>query len=674
MKCGRAAAFHSSAAGVAFNDDAGVVWTAAASPPLSYTPQQRCGGAAQPRLSRAAAMLPQSRRCALDHANRRLPIIQPVCGIAGLWDFAGGRHDATGMADRLRHRGPDDSGTYANLDGVSLSFRRLAIVDLTPAGAQPMTSASGRYVLVFNGEIFNFERLRARLPRQSWRGHSDTEVLLACIEAWGLETAVRECIGMFAFALWDTHEHTLALVRDRAGVKPLYYSLTGRGVQFASELDALDVDRTIDPVAAALYARYGYVPAPWSIYAGVRKLTPGTILTIARDATRSTAYWDPVEVAERCAAQRFEGSEEEALRALDSLLGDSVALRMIADVPLGVFLSGGVDSSLIAALMQRNASGPIHTFTIGFEDPRFDESRFGREVARHLGSQHDEMVVSLDEALGLVPQLPEIYDEPFADTSALPTFLVSRLAHQSATVALSGDGGDELFAGYHHHFLGRRLQRRVAAVPRFARGAAGRALRTLKRTRGLGQALVDDDPIASYRRNLLRDLNPIDPVLPRPVPRLADPTELVMFLDFTTYLPDDILVKVDRASMAVSLEARTPFLDHRVIELAWSLPLSMKIRDDRGKWILRQMLRRYLPDALVDREKQGFGMPIAAWLRGPLRDWAESLLASAAEPFDMRLVRERWTAHLAGADHAGTIWTVLMYEAWRNQVSRKESA
>jgi asparagine synthase (glutamine-hydrolysing) len=587
-----------------------------------------------------------------------------VCGIAGIWDFAGGRHDASAMATHLTHRGPDSSGAYTNDAGVSLGFRRLAIVDLSEAGAQPMHSASGRYVLVFNGEIFNFERLRARLPQQSWRGHSDTEVLLACIEEWGLEKAVSESIGMFAFSLWDTRERTLSLVRDRAGVKPLYYALTPQGVQWASELRALDVEQVIDPTAAALYARYRYVPAPWSILKGVQKLMPGTILTIARDSTKETKYWDPIQIAERAANNRFRGSEDEALQALDDLLGDSVALRMIADVPLGVFLSGGVDSSLIASLMQRHASGPIHTFTIGFEDPRFDESRFGREVAQHLGSRHDEMVVSIDEALQLVPQLATIYDEPFADSSALPTYLVSRLARQSATVALSGDGGDELFAGYHHHFLGRRLQRRVRAVPRFARGVTGRVLRTLRRTRSLGQALVENDPIATYHRGMLLHLSAIAP-LAREMPRLDDPTEQVMFLDFTTYLPDDILVKVDRASMAVSLEARTPFLDHRVVELAWSLPLSMKIRDDRGKWILRRLLKRYLPETLVDREKQGFGLPLAAWLRGPLRDWAESLLSDVREPFDRKWVRAMWHAHLRGGNHESALWTVLMFEAWK---------
>jgi asparagine synthase (glutamine-hydrolysing) len=600
-----------------------------------------------------------------------------VCGIAGFWDFAGGRPDemrdrAARMASCLTHRGPDDAGTFAHPTGVALGFRRLSIVDLSPAGAQPMTSASGRYVIIFNGEIYNFQRLRKRVNAE-WRGHSDTEVLLACIEAWGLDRALGECIGMFAFALWDAREQTLSLVRDRAGVKPLYYALSASSLQFASELKALDIDRTVDPDAAALYARYRYVPAPWSIYAGVKKLTPGSILTVSRDGTsKLERYWNAAEVAERAAAHRFDGSENDAVEKLDELLGDSVALRMIADVPLGVFLSGGVDSSLVAALMQRNASGPIHTFTIGFEDPRFDEARYGREVARHLGSRHDELYVSYADALALVPKLPRIYDEPFADSSALPTYLVSRLARQSATVTLSGDGGDELFAGYHHHFLGARVQRRVRAVPRFARRALGRAFRKIARTRSLGHALVENDPIATYRRGMLLDLaSRPAPELPHPLPSLDDPTELVMFLDFITYLPDDILVKVDRASMAVSLEAREPFLDHRVIEFAWSLPMSMKIRNDRGKWIARELLRRYLPDALVDREKQGFGLPLAQWLREPLREWAEDLLLHMNDsPFDVPRVRDLWRRHIAGANHEGALWAVLMFEAWRRETPK----
>ena len=609
-----------------------------------------------------------------------------MCGIAGFWSFTGGRpsemRELVGrMASSLSHRGPDDAGVWAHREsGAALGFQRLAIVDLTPAGAQPMTSASGRYVVVFNGEIYNFQRLRARLESEGtspeWRGHSDTEVLLACIEAWGLDLAVRELIGMFAFALWDERAQTLSLVRDRAGVKPLSYSLTPRSLLFGSELPSLlahpDFDRALDADAAALYGRYRYVPAPWSIYRGTKKLRPGHILTVnASGGENARPYWNSVEVAERCAAQRFEGTDAEAVSALEELLSDSVALRMIADVPLGVFLSGGVDSSLIAALMRRNASGPIHTFTIGFEDSRYDESHYGREVARLLGSQHEEMTISSAEALALVPEMPRIYDEPFADSSSLPTYLVSRLARRFATVALSGDGGDELFAGYHHHYLGRRLQRRVRSVPRFARGAAGRLLRTIPRTRSLGKALVENDPLTSYRRTMLLGgeyLVRQPPSLHSPLPRLGDATELVAFADFSTYLPDDILVKVDRASMAVSLEARTPFLDHRVIELAWSLPIGMKIRDDRGKWIAREVLKRHLPATLVDREKQGFGVPIAEWLREPLRDWAESLLTEVDDSvFDAEVTRRLWREHLAGEDRAAAIWTVVMYEAWRKR-------
>ncbi len=608
-----------------------------------------------------------------------------VCGIAGFWSFAGGRLEemadlAERMASRLSHRGPDDARTWAHAaSGAAFGFRRLAIVDLSAAGAQPMISASGRYVIVFNGEVYNFRRLRERLEMENqapaWRGHSDTEVLLACVEAWGLDAAVREFIGMFAFALWDDREQTLSLVRDRAGVKPLYYALTGSELLFGSELKALTAhpsfDRTIDADAAALYGRYRYVPAPWSIYRAAKKLLPGHILTIARSGRPSMrAYWNAAEVAERCAENRFRGTESEAVDHLEELHADSVALRMIADVPLGVFLSGGVDSSLIATLMQRNASGPIHTFTIGFEDPRFDEAPYGREVARYLGSQHEEMTVSSAQALELLPEMPAIYDEPFADSSSLPMFLVSRLARRFATVALSGDGGDELFAGYHHHFLGHRLQRRVRAVPRLIRRPAGRLLGRIPRTRSLGKALVENDPIATYRRSMLLDGSNMTagqpPALPHRLPHFQDPIEKVAFLDFATYLPDDILVKVDRASMAVSLEARTPFLDHRVIELAWSLPMSMKIREDRGKWIAREVLKKHLPPALVDREKQGFGIPLAEWLRGPLREWSETLLSGVDDSvFDRAVTLGLWSEHLAGSNHSAAIWTVLMYEGWK---------
>lgn len=600
-----------------------------------------------------------------------------MCGIAGFLNI--GEVDVQSILDRLAHRGPDGSGAVSIGPRSQLLHTRLSIIDLSEAGSQPMRDARTGNVIVFNGEIYNFQRLRARLESEggapAWRGHSDTEVLLACIEAWGLDRAVRELIGMFAFALWDEREQTLSLVRDRAGVKPLHYSLNGNRLLFASELKALTVhpafDCSVDSDAAALYARYRYVPAPWSIYRHAKKLMPGHILTVTRSGeTEVRPYWNAAEVAERCAAKRFEGSHREAVDALEELLADSVALRMIADVPLGVFLSGGVDSSLIAALMKRNASAAIHTFTIGFEDPRLNEAPYGRAVAQHLGSKHEELTVSSAEALALLPEMPLIYDEPFADSSALPTYLVSRLARRFATVALSGDGGDELFAGYHHHFLGRRLQRRVRSVPRFARRAAGRFLRAIPRTRALGRGLTEDDPVASYRRTVLSDAGYATrkdlPPLQQTLPRLQDATELIAFLDFSTYLPDDILVKVDCASMAVGLEARTPFLDHRVIELAWSLPMDMKIRDDRGKWITREVLKRHLPASLVDREKQGFGVPLGEWLRGPLREWTEDLLRDIDESvFDVAVARDLWRRHRAGENHAGAIWTVMMYEAWR---------
>ena len=587
-----------------------------------------------------------------------------VCGIAGFFDFDGGNADsmrelATRMAATLVHRGPDGEGTWVDAaSGVAFGFRRLAIIDLSPAGSQPMTSASGRFTIVFNGEVYNFLRLRERLESEgsapSWRGHGDVEVLLACVEAWGLEQAIRESIGMFAFAIWDAEEHALSLVRDRAGVKPLYYSLDATSLLFASELKALAAhprfDRTIDEAAVALYRQFRYVPAPFSIYRDAKKLEPGTILTISAGGSRSTTYWNAIETAERAASNRFGGTDDEAIDEIERAIADSVSLRMIADVPLGVFLSGGVDSSLVAALMQRQQRAPIHTFTMGFEDARFDEAPFGRAVARHLGSHHQELYVNVDDTLRVATEIPRIYDEPFADPSAIPTYLVSQLARKSVTVALSGDGGDELFAGYHHHFLGRRLQRRISTVPQLVRRPLGRALRFLgasKRARRFGRQLLDADPIARYwdGRTPLRGRT-----------RLGEATEEIMLLDFMTYLRDDILVKVDRASMAVSLEAREPLLDHRLVELAWSLPLSMKIREDRGKWVLKQLLRRHLPDALVDREKQGFALPVAEWLRGPLRDWAESLL-----PRQDVL----WKRHLAGENHERDLWTMLMFESWK---------
>jgi asparagine synthase (glutamine-hydrolysing) len=617
-----------------------------------------------------------------------------MCGIAGVWTFAGSeeeslRGQAQRMADALRHRGPDDEGVFVDAAaGIALGFRRLSIVDLSSAGAQPMVSASGRYVIVFNGEVYNHRRLTVELGAHEYRGHSDTEVILACIEAWGLELAVQRFIGMFAFAIWDRGERKLSLVRDRLGVKPLYYQLTPLGLCFASELKALhsaNLDRSdIDRGALSLYMRFGYVPAPYSIYTGIAKLMPGTILTIdSSGATQTRTYWDSARIAEE-RSNCFRGTEDDAVGEIESLLSDSVRLRLISDVPLGLFLSGGVDSPLIAALMQREA-GTVSTFTIGF-DGMPSEAPFAAAVARHLGTRHTEVVIGANEVLDLVPLIASLYDEPLGDSSAIPTYLVSRMARQHVTVALSGDGADELFGGYHRYFLGNRVSEQAARVPPILRRPMGRLLLAAShfpsrqnfraRLRGLGDALVIDDPIALFQdqvddaeliRVLGSESRPAQLTAKTRWPRLDEPPTLMMYLDAITYLPDDILAKVDRASMAVSLEVREPMLDHRVVELAWSLPLSMKISGRRGKWVLRKLLAKYLPKEMVDRDKQGFGLPIDGWLRGPLREWARSLIDPqriAREGwFDPTTLRHVWNdGPVAGRE--AVLWRLLMFQQW----------
>jgi asparagine synthase (glutamine-hydrolysing) len=611
-----------------------------------------------------------------------------MCGIAGLWSFDGGsdaalRSRAVSMADALRHRGPDDDGVWVDgAAGIALSFRRLAILDLSQAGAQPMVSESGRYVLVFNGEIFNFERLRNALPSRSWRGHSDTEVLLACIEEWGLEKAIAACIGMFAIALWDRANRTLTLVRDRLGVKPLYYSLKHDGVAFASELKAMPERERIDRGAAALYTRFGYVPSPWSIYEGIRKLPAGCMLTIEQDGTQHMhAYWNGRDLFEQAIAQPFAGTEDDALIAVEELLRDSVRLRLVADVPVGLFLSGGIDSALVAAIAQREI-GTVSTFTIGFEGAS-SESVDAMSIARFLGTRHTEQMMRVTDTIDLIPRIGPMYDEPMGDSSALPTYLVSRLARQSVTVALSGDGGDEFFGGYHRYFLGQRLAARVARVPRALRTPLGRVLSAVPwregnrkdRARGLGRALLLDDPMEQFLDELDLDLLPVrnapahDVVLTSRErwPRSGDPVEQMMYLDAMSYLADDILPKVDRASMAMSLEVREPLLDHRLVELAWSLPLSMKLGDRRGKLLLRRLLAKYLPGPLIDAGKRGFGLPLRAWLQGPLRDWAASLVdpkrIEAEGFFDPEIVRSLWNGRPDEASDAA-LWRLLMFQAW----------
>ena len=591
------------------------------------------------------------------------------------------------MADPLAHRGPDDAATWSDgAAGVAFGFRRLAIIDLSAAGTQPMHSASGRYVIVFNGEVYNHQRLRQELMRcgdaTAFRGHSDTEVLLACIDAWGLERAVSAFIGMFAFALWDRTERLLFLVRDRVGVKPLSYAINSRGVSFASEITAFrnlpDFDGSINAGAVGLYAQFGYVPSPWSICTQVKKVRPGTMLRIdAGGDVREIVYWSPRAIAET--VEPFAGSELDAEEQLDALLSDAVSLRLISDVPLGVFLSSGIDSSLVVAQMRKHSSA-IRSFTIGFEDAELDESAAAETIAAHFGTQHETLRLRSDQVASLVPSIAAVHDEPFSDPSSVPTFLVSRLARQSVTVALSGDGGDELFGGYHRHFLGEQMWRRVDRVPALLRGPSSAAATLLCRwTSGVWQ-----ERSARYAAALAGDIRALHlgdvsnqalrisaaSTLPDTLlsagawPRLP-PTEAQMFADFVSYLPDDILVKVDRATMAVSLEGREPLLDHRVVEFAWSLPLAFKVSGGEGKRILRRVLRRYLPAGRNSRGKKGFGPAVGGWLRGPLRAWAESLLPQTDEWFDAAQVRQLWSEHLAGSDHQGLLWRVLMFESWR---------
>jgi asparagine synthase (glutamine-hydrolysing) len=630
----------------------------------------------------------------------------PMCGLTGFVSADMTAEELTvnvrRMADALVHRGPDDAGEWIDAKtGVALGFRRLAILDLSPAGHQPMTSPSGRYEATLNGEIYNFQELRGQLD-VAWRGHSDTEVMLAAFDAWGIEGAVRRFIGMFAIAVWDRALCRLFLIRDRMGVKPLYYGFAGNTFLYASELKALrrhpHFEGRIDRGALQLYLRSMYVPAPWSIYEGIAKLMPGTILTFSPE-TRSidtTVYWSVREAAVRGAEHRFRGSEEEAAQEVERLLRDAVRLRMVADVPLGVFLSGGVDSSLVAALMQAQHSEPVRTFAVGFSEAAYDEARFAAAVARHLGTNHTEMYVTADDVVDVIPKLPSMYDEPFADSSQIPMHLVARLARRHVTVALSGDGGDELFGGYNRYFIGQKLFRRLAALPHWMRPAFGRMLTAVPprtwdrmlsrllhqsrpgdRVHKVARVLAADDPDAMYFELVSHWSDVVigaeereSPLTDRAAwPPLHDPVERMMYFDQLSYLPDDILTKVDRASMAASLEAREPLLDHRLVELAWSLPLSMKVHGGQGKRVLRRVLDRYVPRTLIDRPKMGFGLPLETILRGRLRDWAESLLDVSALRshglLDAAPIRAKWEEHLTGrADWKYHLWAVLMLQAW----------
>jgi asparagine synthase (glutamine-hydrolysing) len=650
-----------------------------------------------------------------------------VCGLAGILDpraqTSGPELEAivSAMAGTLHHRGPDDSGTWVDpTAGIALGSQRLAVIDLTAEGHQPMVSASGRYVVAFNGEIYNFPALRTELEGKGhrFRGYSDTEVLLAATEEWGPERALERFNGMFAYALWDAGERTLLLARDRLGEKPLYCGWAGRTLIFGSELKALRVHPAfraeIDRDAVALYLRHKYVPAPHSVYRAVSKLPPGSFLTIDREGRASdpTVYWAVSDAASRGLSDPFQGSVEEAAEAMDALLRDAVALRMVADVPLGAFLSGGIDSSTIVALMQAQSARPVRTFTVGFHEDSYNEAREAKRVAGHLGTDHTEVYVTAEEARSVIPRLPEIYDEPFADSSQIPTFLVAELARRHVTVSLSGDGGDEVFGGYLRHFWAGTVWKRTEWMPRALRRALSAGLTSLSpdawdsvmriagpllpgtaRQRNPGDklhklagALGADRPYELYLALVSHWRNPASVVrgVTDGVPldrewdgaTAGDFTEQMMLLDSETYLPDDILAKLDRATMAVSLEGRVPYLDHRVVELAWRLPLSMKVGDHRGKLLLRRILGRYVPLQLVERPKMGFGVPVSDWLRGPLRGWAEELLDAgrlrAEGFFNPAPIRAAWRDHLSGRlNREFELWDILMFQSWLESNERR---
>jgi len=631
-----------------------------------------------------------------------------MCGITGYLGFKGNGSEQKDILKRMTsamvHRGPDDSGTWIDENvGVAFGHCRLAILDLSPQGHQPMLSTDGRYVIVFNGEVYNYQQIREELeemsPSPKWRGHSDTEVILAAISRWGVEEAVKRFIGMFAIALWDRKDRILYLLRDRLGEKPLYYGRIDNVFLFASELRAMRIHPVwhgeIDRNAITLLLRHNYIPAPYSIYKNVHKLLPGTILTMPYRGNQANVdytikeYWSAKEAAEKGIAKPFQGALDEASQHLEVLLRDSIRQQMVADVPIGAFLSGGIDSSTVVALMQVQSSRPVKTFTIGFCEKSYDEAKYAREVAKHLGTDHTELYVTPEDAMQLIPRLPDVYDEPFSDPSQVPTFLVCQLARKYVTVSLSGDGGDELFCGYNRYFWGHKLWSWTGWIPRSVRSAMAKAIISLSPSSigALPQRLVEilssDKPEAMYRELVSHWVDPSSLVLDSKEPHtvlndrsrwanVPDFISQMMYMDIVSYLPDDILTKVDRAAMSVSLESRVPLLDHRVVEFAWRIPLSMKIHNGRGKWILRQVLYKYVPKELIERSKMGFGIPIGIWLRGPLREWSEELLSEKRLNkdgfFNISPIRKKWKEHLSGKyDWHYWLWDVLMFQAWKER-------
>jgi asparagine synthase (glutamine-hydrolysing) len=647
-----------------------------------------------------------------------------MCGFTGIFRKSGTdsgfANELTAMVRTLAHRGPDSEGIWRDERGsVGLAHRRLSIQDLSPLGHQPMHSRGDRYVIAYNGEIYNFLELRSELMKYgvNFRGESDTEVMLAAFENWGVENSLERFVGMFAFALWDKRDRQLYLARDRMGEKPLYYGWQGRSFVFGSELKPLRICRDwkgeIDRNVLTLLLRFNYIPTPYSIYRNIYKLHPGTLLVLSdgdeRDV-RHLTYWSAASVFEEGAQDPLRMTPEDIVDELEVLLRESIRQQMISDVPLGAFLSGGVDSSTVVALMQSIGNSPVKTFTIGFEMPGYDEAAQAKKVSHYLGTDHTELYLSPQQAMDVIPSLGDIYDEPFADSSQIPTHLVSKLARSQVTVSLSGDGGDELFCGYTRYFdtcnqWHRRsmmpgLLRQTAAhlglkVPERIAGAAlypfFKAFSTTQRN-NLGRRFhrrmdgwLLDDLKSYYRHSISLWTNPRDLVLGADEPLApfgngnssisADsPLTQMMYLDATTYLPDDILVKVDRAAMAVSLETRIPFLNHRIVEFASRIPAAVHVNDSRGKWALRQVLYRHVLRDIVDRPKSGFEIPVSIWLRGPLKTWAQELLdlrrLRREGVFNADLVHRTWTQHLAGTDdHSHQLWGILMFQSWMDSTN-----
>ncbi|MGB4107682.1 MAG: asparagine synthase (glutamine-hydrolyzing) [Alphaproteobacteria bacterium] len=641
-----------------------------------------------------------------------------MCGFTGFLNLANEarRSDmqarGRAMADTLRHRGPDDGQVWID-DNVPLvfAFRRLSIIDLSPEGRQPMRSASGRYTIVFNGEIYNFLNLRKELERSGvqFRGRSDTETILAAVEAWGLNQTLQKINGMFAFVIWDAKERKLHFARDRLGKKPLYVGWAEGALVFASELKALRAHpgfkAAINPEALSLFLQYGYVPSPSCIYKNVWSLPAGHRLALGIEGLQQNAdlesrmepYWHHTRVVEDARSKKIGGGDEAVINEFEELLTECVRDRLISDVPLGAFFSGGIDSSSVVALMQRISGQKVKTYTIGFHEEGFDEAAHAKKIAAHLGTDHHEIYLSAQDALNVIPRLPEIYDEPFADMSAIPTYLVSQFARRDVTVALSGDGGDEMLGGYNRHVTGAKLWNRIKFLPKPLRRAVGSAIKTLPPERW--NTLIKNRPQAGILMHKAADLfglNTQEEIYQSllgqwPTPPVANNVavktllsdsdfqpphdfsfaEKMMYWDALFYLPGDILTKVDRASMAVSLEARAPLLDRRIYEYAWRLPERFKMRGGQGKWLLRQVLKRHVPEELFERPKQGFAVPVGAWLRGPLKDWAENLLSTdrlEQSGLDAGVIRAAWQDHLENrGSNAQKLWGALMFQAWHER-------